>query len=110
MVRELGRNPRAHRQKSSNKQNVIAMRSSAQCSGRELRKRGQRTASESGLKVLLQLAYKINNFFAAAVGKKTGQGHSFNMNLHVRLTMAAQDSQGRIPASVLLLGSSAPPA
>lgn len=49
-----------HQRKSSNKQNVIATRSNAQCSG-AVQKRGR-----EGLKVLLQLAYKISNFFPAA--------------------------------------------
>jgi len=78
----------------------------------ELKGRGE--GGREGLKVLLQLAYKINNFFVLRQlqrrkeQKTAGQGHSFNMNLHVRLTMAAaaaQDSQGIPPAILRILGS-----
>jgi len=80
----------------------------------ELKGRGE--GGREGLKVLLQLAYKINNFFVLRQlqrrkeQKTAGQGHSFNMNLHVRLTMAAaaavaQDFQGIPPAILRILGS-----
>lgn len=69
------------------------------------KERREQRGAEGCLKVLLQLAYNINNFFAAAVGqrrgKMSGQGHSFNMNLHVRLTMAEQHSP-EIPGDSVL--------